>query len=148
MTLFSIALFVHVAGAMLVFVLLTIEGFGPRAGAQLNRILGPISALAILVPGFYLAAQTGWHPWTAVGLVSYVVIAGLGAYTGISVMRGRMSAPAARVSWLVRIGLAAGVLFDMTVKPDAVASLLAVVVAVVVAVAAALPAIRSARASA
>jgi hypothetical protein len=143
MSLYSIALFIHVAGAVLVFVLLTIEGFGPRAGANLNRFLGPISAVAVLIPGFYMASQTGWHAWTATGLVSYVLIAVVGAYTGVNVMRGRMSATPARVSWLARIGLAAGVLFDMTVKPDALLS----VVAVLVCVAVALPTVRLVRAA-
>src|SRR5919109_318545 len=128
MDLYSIALFVHIAGAVLVFVLLTVEGFGPQTGARLNRILGPISALAILVPGFYMAAQTGWHAWTATGLVTYVLIAIAGAYTGINVMRGRMTPSAARVSWLARIGMAAGVLFDMTVKPDTLLSIVAILV--------------------
>src|SRR5919204_5561834 len=98
MSLYSIALFVHVAGAVLIFVLLTVEGIGLRSGmmaARLNRILGPISALAILVPGFYMAAQTGWYAWTEVGLATYVLIAAVGADTRISGMRGPMGASAA-----------------------------------------------------
>jgi hypothetical protein len=148
MSLYAIALFVHVVGAVLVFVLLTVEGVGLRSGmaaAQLSRVLGPISALAILVPGFYMAAQTGWHAWTAVGLASYAVIAGLGAYTGINVMRGKMSSGAAAISWLVRIGIAMGVLFDMTTKPEAVVAVAAVVVAAGLAAAAAVPARRLVR---
>ena len=120
MSLYSIALFVHVLGAVMVFVLLAVEGVGLRTGtstAQLGRTLGPISALAILVPGFYLAAQTGWHAWTAVGLVGYLGIAGLGAYTGVMFMRGRMSSSGASLSLLVRVVIAVGILFDMTVKP-------------------------------
>jgi hypothetical protein len=147
MDLYSIALFVHILGAVLLFVLLTVEAVGLRTGsvaAPVSRILGPISALAILVPGFYMGAQTGWSAWTAVGLVSYAVIAGVGAYTGVSVMRGRMSTGAATVSLLVRIGIAMGVLFDMTVKPEVVGSIAAVVVAVALALAA-VPAARRLR---
>jgi hypothetical protein len=139
MSLYSIALFVHILGAVLLFVLLTVEAVGLRTGsvaAPVSRILGPISALAILVPGFYMGAQTGWHAWTAVGLVSYLVIAVVGAYTGVSVMRGRMSTGAAAVSLLVRIGLALGVLFDMSVKPEVAGSIAAVAVAVALALAA------------
>ncbi len=150
MSLYAIALFVHVVGAVLVFVLLTVEGVGLRTGmaaARVSRVLGPISALAILVPGFYMAAQTGWHAWTAVGLASYAVIAALGAYTGINVMRGKMSTGAAAISWLVRIGIALGVLFDMTTKPDAVVAVAAVLVAAGLAAAAAVPARRLVRAS-
>lgn len=146
MTLYSIALFVHIVGAVLVFVLLTIEGVGLRVGfssAAVNRVLGPISALAILVPGFYMvAAGAGWSAWNLVGLVSYAFIAVIGAYTGISVMRGRMSAQAATVSWLARGGLALGVVFDMTVKPNLIVSIAAVAVAVVIGLAAGLVARR------
>lgn len=135
MTLYSIALFAHIVGAILVFVLLTIEGIGLRIGfdyAQLNRVLGPVSALLILVPGLYMmAAQWGWAGWIVTGIATYVLIAGVGAYTGISVMRGRMNRRTALVSWLVRIGMALGVAFVMTLKPSLVLSVVAVLVGVV-----------------
>jgi hypothetical protein len=138
--LYSIALFAHIVGAILVFVLLTIEGLGLRFGfdyAQLNRMLGPVSALLILVPGLYMmAAQWGWAGWIVTGIAAYVLIAGLGAYTGISVMRGRTDRRTAVVSWLARIGMALGVAFIMTVKPSLVASVTAVLVGVVVGAAA------------
>jgi len=138
--LYSIALFAHIIGAVLVFVLLTIEGLGLRFGfeyAQLNRMLGPVSAVLILVPGLYMmAAQWGWAGWIVTGLAAYVLIAGVGAYTGISVMRGRMNRRTAVVSWLARIGMAIGVAFIMTVKPSLVASVTAVLVGVVLGAAA------------
>ena len=149
MSLYAIALFVHVVGAVLVFVLLTVEGVGLGSGmaaARVSRVLGPISALAILIPGFYMAAQSGWHAWTAVGLASYAVIAGLGAYTGISVARGRMSSRAATTSWLIRTAIALAVVFDMTIKPDLVGSTVAVVVGVAIAIAAVVPTLRVVRA--
>jgi hypothetical protein len=137
---YSIALFAHILGAILVFVLLTIEGLGLRFGfdyAQLNRVLGPVSALLILVPGLYMmAAQWGWAGWIVTGIATYVVIAGVGAYTGISVMRGRMNQRTAVLSWLVRIGMALGVAFVMTVKPSLVLSVTAVLVGVVLGAAA------------
>ena len=130
--LYSIALFAHIVGALLIFVLLTIEGLGLRFGfpyAQLNRVLGPVSALAILVPGVYMmAVQWGWAGWIETGIVSYVVIAAVGAFTGIQVMRGRLDVQAATVSWLVRIGVALGVVFDMTLKPNLAESVAAVIV--------------------
>lgn len=150
MSLYSIALFVHIVGAILLFALLTLEGLTLRTGtaaARLNRILGPLTLLAILVPGFYMAAQIGWQPWTAVGLAAYVLIAAAGAYTGISVMRGRMATSAAAISWLVRVGMALGVVFDMTVKPDALGSIAAVVVGIALALAAAAPTVRLVRAA-
>jgi hypothetical protein len=132
MTLYSIALFVHIVGALSLFALLAVEGVSLRtgipAGAAL-RILGPISLVSIVVPGFYLASQVGWHGWVAVGLVSYAVIAVLGTYTGISFMRGRMDVSAAMVSWLARVGVALGVVFDMTVKPNLIIAAAVVLVA-------------------
>jgi hypothetical protein len=132
--LYSIALFAHIVGAILVFVLLTIEGLGLRIGfdyAQLNRVLGPVSAALILVPGLYMmAAQWGWAGWIVTGIATYALIAGVGAYTGISVMRGRMNRRTAVVSWLVRIGMALGVAFVMTVKPSLVFSVVAVLAGV------------------
>ena len=134
MDLYSIALFMHIVGAVLVFVLLTVEGLGLRFGfsyAQLSRVLGPISALLILVPGLYMMnAQWGWTGWVVTGLVSYVLIAITGAYTGIRVMRGGMDARTAVISWFVRAGIALGVLFDMSVKPGAVLAVMAVVVGI------------------
>jgi hypothetical protein len=150
MTLYAIALFVHVLGAMLLFVLLALEGFTLRSGAaaaRLNSVLGPVSLLAILIPGFYMASRLGWQPWTEVGFLSYVFIAVAGIYTGISVRRGGMSTRVATVSWLVRSGVAVGVLFDMTVKPDLAGSVGAVAVAVGIALAAAVPTVRIVKAS-
>ena len=136
MDLYSIALFVHIVGAVLIFVALTIEGVSLRVGfsaASINQVLGPISAVAVLVPGAYMMwAQVGWSGWVAVGIVVYVLIAAGGAFTGINVMRGRMSSGAATVSWLVRVGMALGVLFDMTVKPNVAVSIFAVIVAAAV----------------
>jgi hypothetical protein len=132
MSLYSTALFVHIVGALSLFALLGIEGVSLRAGLSprgVQQSLGPISAAAIVIPGFYMAAQTGWHGWVAVGLVSYAVIAVLGAYTGINLMRGTMSRRTATISWLARVGIALGVVFDMTVKPDGIVSVIAVVVA-------------------
>ena len=136
MSLYSIALFLHVVGAVLLFVLLTIEGLGLQRGfdtASMNRVLGPITAAAIFIPGLYMAAISwGFIPWIVVGVTTYVAIAILGAITGVSVLRGRMGRDAATLSWLARVGLALGVLFDMTVKPGAVVSVVAVLVGLVI----------------
>jgi hypothetical protein len=130
MSLYSVALFVHIVGALVLFVLLTVEGVSLRVGfraAAAGQILGPISALAVLIPGLYMmSTQWGWAAWVVVGITSWVLIAAGGAFTGVSVMRGRMSTPTATISWLLRVGVALGVVFDMTVKPDIVGSIGAV----------------------
>ena len=131
MSLYSIALFLHIVGALLLFVLLTIEGLGLRQGfmaAGLNRVLGPLSALTILVPGLYMSAsQWGWKGWVVVGITAWVLIAVAGAATGISVLAGRLNTRAAAASWSIRVGIALGVVFIMTVKPDVLLSVIVVV---------------------
>jgi hypothetical protein len=135
MSLYSIALFFHIVGALLLFALLTIEGVALRQGfmaARLNRILGPISALTILIPGLYMvASQSGWNGWIVVGIASWVLIAVGGAATGIGLLAGRLNTRAAAVSWSVRVGMALGVVFIMTVKPDLTMSTIVVVAAAV-----------------
>jgi hypothetical protein len=130
-SLYSIALFVHIVGALLLFVLLTIEGVALRQGfmaARLNQILGPISAVTILVPGLYMvAAEWGAVGWVVVGIATWVLIAVAGAVTGISLLTGRLNVRAAALSWSVRVGAALGVVFIMTVKPDFAGSALVVV---------------------
>src|ERR1700730_12770455 len=121
MSLYSLALFVDIVGSVLLFVLLTVEGVGLRQGfmaARLNRVLGPISALTILVPGLYMVIwEWGWKGWIVVGITSWVLVAVAGAATGISLLAGRLDTRAAAASWSVRVGMALGVVFIMTVKP-------------------------------
>ena len=153
MNLYSIALFVHVVGALLLFVTLTVEGVAlrqlsqaaaresARAGAamlRLNRIGGPFSALGVLVPGVYMTVTTwGWVAWIVVALVSWLVIAVLGAVNGIRILALDRSSgllvgirnPLFLISWLTRVGIALGVIFLMTVKPGAVIAVAAILVA-------------------
>ena len=142
MDLYSIVLFAHIVGALVLFVLLTVEGVGLRAGfssAALNRVLGPISAVAILFPGLYMMkAQWGWTGWVAVGIATWFLIAVVGAGTGIAVMRGRLTSRVATVSWLVRVGMALGVVFDMSVKPNLHVSVIAVAAGIAIGAAASL----------
>jgi hypothetical protein len=136
MSLYSIALFLHIVGALVLFALLAIEGFSLRQGAtaaRLNRVLGPISAVLILVPGLYMTATSwGWRGWILVSLATYLIIAVLGAFTGIRMMRGRLDHRAATVSWLARVGMALGVVFIMTVKPGVAGAVAAVAIGALV----------------
>lgn len=130
MSLYSLALFVHIVGSLLLVVLLTVEGIGLRQGfmaARLNRVLGPISALTIFVPGIYMVvSQWGWQGWIVVGTTSWVLIAIAGAATGISLLAGRLNTRAAAASWSIRVGVALGVVFIMTIKPDLLLATVAV----------------------
>jgi hypothetical protein len=156
MNLYSIALFLHVVGALLLFVTLTVEGAALRqlslaAAAEsaqgaagmlrLNRIVGPFSALGVLIPGLYMTATSwGWVAWIVVALISWVVIAVLGAVNGIRILALERSTgllagirnPMFLISWLARVGIALGVIFLMTVKPGAVVAVAAILVAATV----------------
>lgn len=122
MTLYMAALFAHIVGAILLFAVLTVEGLSFRLSfsvAAYNRVIGPVSGLLVLVPGLYMArVQWGFAPWILFGLGAWLVIAVLGAATGILVMRrGNRPGRLALVSWLGRSALAFLVVADMVVKP-------------------------------
>jgi hypothetical protein len=105
----------------------------------LNRIVGPLSALGVLVPGLYMTATSwGWVAWIVVALVSWLAIAVLGAVNGIRIVAlGKSHAalltgirnPMFLISWMTRVGIALGVVLLMTVKPSAVGAVIAILVA-------------------
>lgn len=160
MTLYSIALFVHIIGALLLGTAFTVEGIGvfrlrhATTSSQvrewegitgLGRVFGPASVVAILASGLYMmVASWGWVPWIAVGLFAWALIAVLGAVNGIrlSGVVGRATIDEAAitalrsrsfvVSWMARVGIAVGVVFLMTNKPDLLWAVLAVLVAAAV----------------
>ncbi|HEY4747954.1 MAG TPA: hypothetical protein VIH38_10320, partial [Steroidobacteraceae bacterium] len=96
------------------------------------------------VPGLYMTA-TSWGAvaWIVVALISWALIAVLGAFNGIRVLAlqrllaheggapvmAQLRNPLFFVSWLTRVGIALGVIFLMTVKPGALGSVIAVVIA-------------------
>src|SRR5574341_1897823 len=98
-SIYSVALFVHIVGAMGLFVALGLEwaslSYLRRAATveqarewlsmfSAQRRLNPISWLAILIPGFYMAA-TAWRAtaWIPTALAAVILIAVLGAaFTG------------------------------------------------------------------
>jgi len=127
--------FLHIVGALALFALLTIEGVSLRQGTRpprISRVLGPVSGLLVLIPGLYMSATSwGWQAWILVSLVAWLLIAAGGAFTGIRLMRGLLDRQSATVSWLVRVGLALGVVFVMTVKPIAAVAVAAVVIGAV-----------------
>ncbi len=160
MSIYDIALFVHVVGAVLLFAAVTVEGLAirllrqamtglesiaPMAMFRVNRVIGPLSALGILVPGLYMTAFRGWAPWIVVGLATWALILVLGAVNGIRTLafgrrlptdggpisadlQARLRDPIAVVSWWTRAGMALGIVFLMTVKPGVVGTVAAIVV--------------------
>jgi hypothetical protein len=174
MNAYSIALFLHVVGALLLFVAMTLEGVALRqisravtvdqarpafAIPRLNRVIGPISLVTILIPGLYMMNSSGgWRAWSLIGLITWAVIAVLGTASGIRLVRlerslagaglippavrMRLAAPAYAISWRVRVGLATGVVYLMTVKPGVAGALIAVVVAALIGLGTGIPALR------
>ncbi|HKC92305.1 MAG TPA: hypothetical protein VKE23_13355, partial [Candidatus Limnocylindria bacterium] len=109
-TLYSVALFFHISGALGVFAALALDWVGlsnlrrartaeqVREWAGVYRItpaLGAASVVALLVFGLYMTAVT-WGPtgWIGLGFLSLLLIAGLGAASGVRL--GRILAVAAR----------------------------------------------------
>ena len=94
MTGYTIALFLHIVGALGMFVALALEsvawaGLRRSAAVQeargwlgllgLVRRVGPASLGLILVAGLYMTATVvGWTAWILVALAAFVVIAALG----------------------------------------------------------------------
>lgn len=115
----------------------------------LQRIQGP-SALLLLVTGLYMMI-TSWRgqAWAASGLVGMVLMAIIGMVVSGRRMKGvglampaaegplpltvrdRLADPALRMSAFVRVGLALGIVFNMSVKPSTSGAVAALVVATV-----------------
>ena len=162
-SIYSVALFVHIVGALGLFVALGLEwaslSYLRRAATveqarewlgmfSVQRRLSPISWLAILIPGFYMAA-TAWRAtgWIPTALAAVILIAVLGAaLTGrrmarigqsvavesgpiSSTLRQRLDDPLLWASLRFRTAIALGIVFLMTAKPELLGSLLIMSVA-------------------
>ncbi len=127
---------------------------------RIIRGLGAGSVVALLVFGLYMTAVT-WGPtgWIGIGFLSLLFIAVLGAVSGVRLgrilavattgqgslaedVRAQLRAPLFVASVRMRTAVALGVVLLMTVKPDAVVSLLVVAVALALGVASAVSVLR------
>src|SRR2546429_3490156 len=95
MNIYSIVLFLHIVGALLLFAAMGIEfmtvsrlrsaATAEQARDWLSvlgsmRVIGPVALVTILVPGLYMAATSaGWQAWNILALLAMVVMAALGA---------------------------------------------------------------------
>jgi hypothetical protein len=131
---------------------------------RVNRVLGPITALLVLVPGVYMA-QTVWSahpPWIGAGYLSFLIVFLLGAAISgrqwVRLERALAAQAAAEhardvslrallTSFYVRMGILAGASFVMVVKPAALLTLLAVAAGILAGLAAASVAVRRTRAA-
>jgi len=127
---------------------------------RIIRGLGAGSVVALLVFGLYMTAVT-WGPtgWIGIGFLSLLAIAVLGAVSGVRLgrilavattgqgsltedVRAKLRGPLFVASVRMRTAVALGVVFLMTVKPEAVVSLLVVAVALALGIASAVPVLR------
>jgi len=163
---YAIGLFVHIVGALGLFVALglewtslllrrratTTEQVRERMGlASGVRGVSGASLATLLVSGLYLTATVwGGVAWIAVALGAMVLMAVLGAALsgprlaaiGQAVEAGPLAPlpdPLLWVSIQTRLAVALGIVFLMTVKPDLNGSLLTIAVAAVLGLVAALP---------
>lgn len=161
MSIYSLVLFLHIVGALGLFVAIGIEfltvsrlrsaGTAEQAREWLSvlgsiRVIGPLALVTILVPGLYMAAtSTGWQGWNVAAIAAMLVMAALGAASNatrlpgigrsIGPLRGalppearaRLRDPLVWSSVQIRIGIALGIVLNMTVKPDALGAVLALV---------------------
>ncbi|HSQ28450.1 MAG TPA: hypothetical protein VLN49_01290 [Gemmatimonadaceae bacterium] len=121
----------------------------------LQRVQGP-SALVLLATGLYMMTTRWSHQaWAGLGLVGMVLMAIIGAaITGRrmkrigpavpatdgplpAALRDRFDDPALRMSASVRVGLALGIVFNMSVKPATGGAVAALVIAMALGFAAA-----------
>ena len=139
----------------------TVEQVREWAGVYgVIRALGAASVAALLIFGLYMTAVT-WGPtgWIGIGFLSLLFIAVFGAVSGIRLsrvlaaagsgqgslredLRGALQSPLFVASVRARTAVALGVVFLMTVKPDAVGSLLVTVIALILGIASAVPVLR------
>jgi len=127
------------------------ESAGPASAwvraLEISGAIGPWARLTVLGAGLCLAVDAwSWQGWIIVGLVSWVVYVVLGEpltgreLRGLTELvrgeRGKLSAkaitrlrhPRMWHSVLIRVGLGAGIVFCMTVKPEAAVAAAAVVI--------------------
>lgn len=157
---YRIIVYLHVIGAMGWFLTMGLEAasLSLLARAQgvdalraalspvrVNRVVGPITALLLLVPGVYMATSV-WSPhpaWVGLGYLSFILVFVLGAaVTGRASVRferalrdgKEVPVPLAplRYSLFARLGVLVGVTFAMVVKPDALVSALSVAIGLLV----------------
>lgn len=114
-----------------------------------RRFMGP-SALTLLVTGIYMMVTNWRHQaWAGLGLVGMILIALMGAVVTArrmkaiaqailsgdgggplpAVLRERLADPVLRLSAWMRVGLALGIVFDMSVKPGTLGAVIALIVA-------------------
>ena len=167
MNIYSIALFLHIVGALILFAMLGLEWVGLRQirnaadSEQVHAWLGVLngaskagfpSMFATVITGVYMMATvwkwTAWLSVTVGALILMIVFARVAAprlkMLGQSLVTGNDLL--LWVSVQTRVAIVLGIVFLKIAKPDLAGSLLTVGAAIVLGIASALPISRRARA--
>ena len=107
MDLYSLFVFLHIIGAVGLFLGLGMEGtiysflkrtdttkqaISLRGSMILLRITFSVSTVLLLLSGIYMVIELwGWTPWVIVGLILVVILSGSGSMTGKKIARVLMS---------------------------------------------------------
>lgn len=158
MNTYSIALFLHIVGALVLFAALILEWIGlwqirsTVLSEQVRAWLGVLrgahkagfpSMLMTVITGVYMMVMWGWTPWlvTTIGaLVLMIVLARVAAprMKALGLSLGAVDDPFLWVSVQTRAAVALGIVFLKIAKPRSVDSLLTLGVAVVLGIVSAL----------
>ena len=163
MNIYSIALFLHIVGALVLFAALAFEWIGLRQicsatiSEHIRVWLGVLngagkagfpSMLATVVTGVYMMVVVwGRTPWlvTTIGSLVLMIVLARAAAPRLKAMGqslGVVNDPLLWVSVQTRSTIALGIIFLKIAKPDWIGSLLTVGIAVVLGIVSALPATR------
>ena len=111
------------------------------------RIVFAVSTLLLLIPGLYLVIESwGWTSWVISGLVLLVGLSGYGSTTGKKIVtamkslnrneeslpddfKNRIAGLSLLKSYKIKITLALGIIFIMTIKPGWVGNIVTIVAA-------------------
>jgi hypothetical protein len=117
-----------------------------------------VSSVLLLISGIYLAeAVWGWSPWVIMGLILLAALSGYGSTNSKKIAsslfslpknndpipaetKNKLSDPKHLKMYKLRLPVAAGIIFLMTVKPDWLGTIATFVVSVIIGVLISLPA--------
>jgi len=165
MNTYSIALFLHIVGALVLFAMLVLEWIGLRQirstvlSEQARAWLGVLrgagkagfpSMLMTVITGVYMMVVWGRTPWlvtTVEALVLMIVLARAAAprVKALGQSLGVVNDPILWISIQTRVAIVLGIVFLKIAKPNFVGSLLTIGVAIVLGIASAIPVIRRER---
>ena len=158
MNTYSIALFLHIVGALALFATLAFEWVGLRQihsatlSEQVRAWLGFLrgagkagfpSMLLTVITGVYMMVVWGWMPWLVItigALVLMIVLARAAAprLKALGQSLGVVNDPLLWISVQTRVAVVLGIIYLKIAKPDWVGSLLTIGVAIVLGIVSAL----------